>query len=223
MKNFYKQLKKVKMPQLWKNFFPKKTTKEMDEQRLMSLMENFTGQKFQWVKTDDPKLLGKMVKCRTIEPRGDRFVVLFDDGSSIDSAYLNKNLFMIHGDMEPLSLPELEAINGPAKPVAPPAPPQDRRIQEGLILPPSTGSSFIGVTTPQSNMFDMFGSEETTVSIALSVKLPDKKLLKLMYQNAENKDKFLDELSDYMQRMINKQVIKDSVLSIVDGQKSPRK
>jgi hypothetical protein len=211
------------MPQLWKNFFPKKTTKEMDEQRLMSLMENFTGQKFQWVKTDDPKQLGKMVKCRTIEPRGDRFLVLFDDGSSIDSALLNKNLFMIHGDMEPLSLPELEAINGPAKPAAPPAPPQDRRIQEGLIPPPSTGSSFTALATPQSNMFDMFGSEETTVSIALSVKLPDKKLLKLMYQNAENKDKFLDELSDYMQRMINKQVIKDSVLSIVDGQKSPRK
>ena len=211
------------MPQLWKNFFPKKTTKEMDEQRLMSLMENFTGQKFQWVKTDDPKKLGKTVKCRTIEPRGDRFLVLFDDGSSIDSALLNKNLFMIHGDMEPLSLPELEAINGPTKPVAPPAPPQDRRIQEGLIPPPSTGSSFVGLTNPQSNMFDMFGSEETTVSIALSVKLPDKKLLKLMYQNAENKDKFLDELSDYMQRMINKQVIKDSVLSIVDGQKSTRK
>jgi hypothetical protein len=134
---------------------------------------------------------------------------------------------MIHGDMEPLSLPELEAINGPTKPaapkVAPPAPPQDRRIQEGIIPPPPTGSSFVGLTTTQSNMFDMFGSEETTVSIALSVKLPDKKLLKLMYQNAENKDKFLDELSDYMQRMINKQVIKDSVLSIVDGPKSTRK
>ena len=215
------------MPQLWKSFFPKKTTKEMDEQRLMSLMENFTGQKFQWVKTDDPKLLGKMVKCRTIEPRGDRFLVLFDDGSSIDSAFLNRNLCMIHGDMEPLSLPELEAINGPTKPaapkVAPPAPPQDRRIQEGIIPPPPTGSSFVGLTTTQSNMFDMFGSEEATVSIALSVKLPDKKLLKLMYQNAENKDKFLDELSDYMQRMINKQVIKDSVLSIVDGPKSTRK
>jgi hypothetical protein len=225
MKNFYKQLKKVKMPQLWKNFFPKKTTKEMDEQRLMSLMENFTGQKFQWVKTDDPKQLGKMVKCRTIEPRGDRFLVLFDDGSSIDSALLNKNLFMIHGDMEPLSLSEIEAINGPIKPVepkpAPPTPPQERRIQEGVV--PQAPPVFAGTPQPVSNMFDMFGSEETTVSIALSVKLPDKKLLKLMYQNAENKDKFLDELSDYMQRMINKQVIKDSVLSIVDGQKSPRK
>lgn len=199
----------------------------MDEQRLMSLMENFTGQKFQWVKTNDPKLLGKMVKCRTIEPRGDRFVVLFDDGSSIDSAYLNKNLFMIHGDMEPLSLSEIEAINGPIKPVepkpAPPAPSQDRRISEGIIPPPPTGSSLVGVTAPQSNMFDMFGAEEATVSISLSVKLPDKKLLKLMYQNAENKDKFLDELSDYMQRMINKQVIKDSVLLIVEGQKSTRK
>ena len=216
------------MPQLWKSFFPKKTSKEMDEKRLMSLMENFTGQKFQWVKTDKPEILGKIVKCRTIEPRGDRFVVLFDDGSSIDSAFLNKNLFMIHGDMEPLSREEVEAINGPTKPMdskpaqpAPPAPPQDRRIQEGVF--PQVAPVFSGSATPVSNMFDMFGAEESNISIALSVKLPDKKLLKLMYQNAENKDKFLDELSDYMQRMINKQVIKDSVLSIVDGPKSTRK
>lgn len=197
----------------------------MDEKRLMSLMENFTGQKFQWVKTDKPEILGKIVKCRTIEPRGDRFVVLFDDGSSIDSAFLNKNLFMIHGDAEPLSREEVEAINGPTKPVeakpAPPVPPQDRRIQEGVF--PQAAPVFSGSATPVSNMFDMFGAEETNISIALSVKLPDKKLLKMMYQNAENKDKFLDELSDYMQRMINKQVIKDSVLSIVDSPKSTRK
>lgn len=219
------------MPQLWKNFSKtKNTTKEMDEQRLMSLMENFTGQKFQWVKTDKPELLGKVVKCRTIEPRGDRFLVLFDDGSSIDSALLNKNLFMIHGDMEPLSRPELEAINGPtpsieAKPT-PPAPPQDRAIQEGVVpkgpfIPNTPAATSAPVS--QANMFDMFNSEESNISIALSVKLPDKKLLKMMYQNAENKDKFLDELSDYMQRMINKQVIKDSVISIVDTQKPTRK
>ena len=214
------------MPQLWKNFSKtKNTTKEMDENRLMSLMENFTGQKFQWVKTDKPEILGKVVKCRTIEPRGDRFMVLFDDGSSIDSAFLNKNLFMIHGDMEPLSREEVEAIAGPTKPIeakpTPPAPPQDRRIQEGVF--PQVAPVFSVSATPVSNMFDMFGAEESNISIALSVKLPDKKLLKMMYQNAENKDKFLDELSDYMQRMINKQVIKDSVLSIVDGPKSTRK
>lgn len=213
------------MPQLWKNFSKtKNSTKEMDENRLMSLMENFTGQKFQWVKTDKPEILGKVVKCRTIEPRGDRFLVLFDDGSSVDSAFLNKNLFMLHGDAEPLSRPEVEAINGPLKPVeakpAPPTPPQDRRIQEGVV--PQTAPIFSGSAT-KTNMFDMFNSEESNISIALSVKLPDKKLLKMMYQNAENKDKFLDELSDYMQRMINKQVIKDSVISIVDTQKPTRK
>jgi len=97
------------MPQLWKSFLTlKKTTKEMDENKLISLMENFTGQKFQWIKTDRPELLGKVVKCRTIEPRGDRFLVLFDDGSSIDSTKLNNNLFMIHGDMQPLSKAEVE-------------------------------------------------------------------------------------------------------------------
>jgi hypothetical protein len=198
----------------------------MDENKLISLMENFTGQKFQWIKTDRPELLGKVVKCRTIEPRGDRFLVLFDDGSSIDSTKLNNNLFMIHGDMQPLSKAEVESISGPKKPVQPvhqvpqtphQAAPQVRDVPSQVEHRPAE------IVTPQSNMFDMFNSEESNISIALSVKLPDKKLLKLMYQNAENKDKFLDELSDYMYRMINKQVIKDSVISIVDQSRPARK
>jgi hypothetical protein len=210
----------------------KKTPKEMDENKLISLMENFTGQKFQWVKTDRPDLLGKVVKCRNIEPRGNRFIVLFDDGSSIDSAQLNSSLFMIHGDMQPLSADEVASIAGPKRPVAqsvtqptpqvtmPDSTQSTQHIQgQPAVITPTQPV----VSAPVTNMFDMFNSEDSSMNIALSVKLPDKKLLKLMYQNAENKDKFLDELSDYMYRMINKQVIKDSVISIVDQSKPAKK
>lgn len=217
------------MPQLWKNFLNlKKTPKEMDENKLISLMENFTGQKFQWIKTDRPELLGKVVKCRNIEPRGNRFMVLFDDGSSIDSAQLNNSLFMIHGDMQPLSPDEVESISGPKRPAVQAAPqatpaPQGQPTQPIITPPVASAPTPHVVSAPATNMFDMFNSEDSSISIALSVKLPDKKLLKLMYQNAENKDKFLDELSDYMYRMINKQVIKDSVISIVDQSKPAKR
>lgn len=195
----------------------------MDENKLISLMENFSGQKFQWIKTDRPELLGKVVKCRNIEPRGDRFMVLFDDGSSVDSAQLNNNLFMIHGDMQPLSKDEVMSISGPARPA--PTPPQPvSRLQEAPIpTGPGIPAEPVSPKVSQANMFDMFNSEESNISLTLSVKLPEKKLLKLMYQNAENRDKFLDELSDYMHRMINKQVIKDSVISIVDQSKPAKK
>jgi hypothetical protein len=123
------------------------------------------------------------------------------------------------------------SIAGPRKqtppqdriPQLPPTPPQTRIISEGANPTKPDSHQTISIVPPQSNMFDMFNSEESNISITLSVKLPDKKLLKLMYQNAENKDKFLDELSDYMQRMINKQVIKDSVISIVDQSKTAKK
>jgi hypothetical protein len=52
--------------------------------------------------------------------------------------------------------------------------------------------------------------------VSLKVRLPDKKLLKMMYASAENKDKFLDELSEYLQSVINKQVIADSMKESLD-------
>ena len=86
---------------------------QYDENKLISLMENFSGSKFQWIKTDRPELLGKVVTCRNIEPRGNKFFAVFDDGSSVDTANLNRSLLMIHGDMQPLSKAEVESIYSP--------------------------------------------------------------------------------------------------------------
>jgi hypothetical protein len=203
------------MLQLWKNWTltnnKKYSTEDMDENKLISLMENFKGQKFQWIKTDRPELLGKMVVCRTIEPRGDRFLAIFDDGSSIDSASLNTSLLMIHGDMQPLSREEVESISGIKRaPLVNPATPQTAQSaqpQAQPVQPP--------VQTPvqvvKPNMFELFNSEPTQLSLVLSVKLPEKKLLKMMYASAENKDEFLSELAEYLQAMINKQVIQKSM------------
>ncbi len=55
------------------------------------------------------------------------------------------------------------------------------------------------------------------------VKLPDKKLLRMMYTSAEDKEKFLDELSEYVSREINNSVIKDSISSMVAPQAPPRR
>ena len=93
-----------------------------DENKLISLMENFSGAKFQWIKTNRPELLGKVVTCRNIEPKGDRFFAIFDDGSSVDTSQLNTSLLMIHGDMQPLTKAEVESISGPKRPLTQPSP-----------------------------------------------------------------------------------------------------
>jgi hypothetical protein len=194
----------------------------MNEEKLISLMENFSGQKFQWIKTNNPQLLGKVVTCRNIEPRGDRFMAQFDDGSSVDSAQLNTSLMMITNDMPPLTKAEVESIAGPRRPTPTPNPvsqsarPANNPVQQVQSAP----SVNVG---PKSNMFDMFSSENSQITLSLLVKLPDKKLLRMMYTSAEDKEKFLDELSEYVSREINNSVIKDSISSMVAPQAPPRR
>jgi hypothetical protein len=188
----------------------------MNTEKLISLKENFTGQKFQWIKTTRPELLGKVVKCRDVEPLPNGiFMVVFDDGSKIDSNRLNSDLLMIHGDMQPLSKDEVELIYSSKRPSQPPpsAAPQSMAQPRATInvTPASPAKESSG-----TNMFEMFNSDETQISINVKVKLPDRKLLKMMYTSAENKEKFLDELSEYLGSKINKQVIKESMEGILN-------
>ena len=218
-----------------KKIFSKKNKKQMDTERLISLKENFTGQNFQWVKTTDATRLGKVVKCRDIKPQGRGFAAIFNDGSSISTDLLNRNLMMITEGMQPLSKAEVQAIAGP------PTPPRTEPVQNqtgptgsGPIQMPDDLKQF---QTPQSErrvekqtfpqqepaaqsfakqpdtgaMFSMFNTEETNLNISMDIKLPNKKLLKMMYENADDKEVFLTDLSQYVYSKINKDIVKDSL------------
>lgn len=185
----------------------------LNEERLVQLMENFKGQNFQWIKTNRPELLGKTVKCRSIEPRGNRFIVLFDDGSSIDSDQLNSALFMITEDMQPLSRAEVEAIAGPTR-----VQPKPRVQPVNPQITDSVTQSAGGPNSPQnqqsqpvSSMFEMFDSNDRDIQLGITVKLPDQDFLGMLYSNAKDKDKFMDELTDFVFRVINKKVVKESI------------
>ena len=207
----------------------KKQAIMFDENKLISLKQNFTNQQFQWIKTDRPELVAKVVKCRDVQPTPDgRFTVFFDDGSKVDSTKLNSNLLMIHGEVQPLTRAEVEAIYPTAKPKTPPlaaipqSPPKEREQ-------PIPAQSHVETVVPQArveskpNMFVMFNSEPTSISIDLEVRLPDKKLLKMMYSGAEDKDKFVSELADYLLTQINKEAVVESInkMLVVPPKKKP--
>lgn len=199
---------------------------QFDENKLISLMENFSGAKFQWIKTNRPELLGKVVTCRNIEPRGNRFFALFDDGSSIDTSQLNTSLLMIHGDMQPLSKAEVESISGPKRPLTPPpvaAPVSTNGPSSGPISHPNPIQPAPVQQPVAANMFEMFNSEERSIDLQISISLPEQDFLRMMYSNAKDKDKFLSELSDYVFRAINKTVVQSSISSMVVPQQSKPK
>lgn len=196
----------------------------ISEQQLISYKQNFTGQQFQWVKTDRPELIGKLVKCRDVDPRGNQVIAVFDDGSEVDVREINNKLLMIHGDLKPLSKEEVQSIYSPKTAAKQPAPFKDPNEQ------PSSSQASTKATPQQApkvekievNPFEMFNSDETDLSIKIKIKLPDKKLLKMMYNNAEDKDSFLDQLSKYVLSMINNNVINESLGSMLDSSKNSK-
>ena len=208
----------------------------MDMDRMQSLMENFRGNNFQWIKTNDPQLRGKVVKCRDIKPQSNgRFIAMFDDGSQIDSAQLTSNMLMISGDTQPMSMSEINSIAGPTRQAPVLRGPEDGpSLGEGPITIPDhlkehvTQPGQVQQTNhnnrihphqnsrPAPNMFGMFNSDETELNIKVKVKVPDRKLLKMMYDNAEDKEAFLTQLSEYLLSVINKQVVTDSMKSMLE-------
>lgn len=223
-----------------KKILSKNNSNDMiSENQLISYKQNFTGQQFQWIKTDRPELIGKVVKCRDIMPNG---MVVFDDGSKVPAKDLNNKLMMIHGDMQPMSKSEVQSIYSPrpsegipsttlangetTKPIPP-------RQESPKVETPQTSSQPVmqqpvketapKVVVKETNPFEMFNSDETDLTIKMSIRLPDKKLLKLMYNNAENKEEFLDQLSKYVYSMINNNVVNDSLKKMLDPRSTAKK
>ena len=204
-----------------KNILFKKIPSKMNLDRLISLKENFTGQKFQWIKTGNLEQRGKIVKCKDILSQGKGFIAQFNDGSSIDTNLLNRNLMLIGEGMQPLSKAEIDSINGPASIKGSPIeiPPELNDFKQGpssrtpKLHAPSVSKTPAAI--PQVNMFSMFNADDTNLSLNIRIKLPNKKLLKLMYENADNKNKFLLDLSQYVYSEINKNIVKESLEKIL--------
>jgi hypothetical protein len=190
----------------------------ISEQQLISYKQNFTGQKFQWIKTIRPELIGKVVTCRDITHEG---IVVFDDGSKTTATDLNRNLMMIHGDVKPLSKDEVVGINPQVNKKIKPKVEASLNTETNTTISKDIPSKL--ADPPKSNPFEMFNSDETDLTLKLRIKLPDKKLLKLMYNNAENKEEFLDQLSKYVHSLINNKVVSGSLKSMLNPKPATKK
>jgi hypothetical protein len=62
----------------------------------------------------------------------------------------------------------------------------------------------------------MFNVEESTLNLKINIKLPDKKLLKMMYNSSENKQEFMEQLAEYLGSKINKSIIVESMKQILE-------
>jgi hypothetical protein len=76
--------------------------------------------------------------------------------------------------------------------------------------------------TEPGDLFGMFSLEQTDLSLNISVKLPAKTLLKMMYTNSQNKEEFLDKLAAYINNNVTVDAIKSSMRKSLDPDKKKK-
>ena len=176
-----------------------------------------------------------------------KYIVLLSDGARIDSEALNNNLMMLMEDQQPMNMAELISINQVAPIVAEEivaALPPDLRATSSLMntvnqvqpaandtgqsqfqltRDPHQGQSRQAPPPPKTeDLFGLFALEDTDILLSLSIKLPAKDFLKMMYLNSQDKDKFLNQLSAYINNSITPDSIKDSVEKMMGPDKKKK-
>ena len=195
----------------------------MDIEELMAIKNTFQGNKLQWIKTQDRSKMGKIVSVVEIEPgnRG-KYIAQLSDGSRIDTDRLSSDLMMLMDDQPALSMAEIQSINyipslSDANGIAPGIPDEFKNdlINAAKEKPPVPATIPVPIPTTlvdAGDLFGMFALEDTELALTVSIKLPSKNLLKMMYTNSQDKEQFLNRLSMYINNSVTTNSIKDSLV-----------
>lgn len=195
----------------------------MDIEELMAIKNTFQGNKLQWIKTQDRSKMGKIVSVVEIEPgnRG-KYIAQLSDGSRIDTDRLSSDLMMLMDDQPALSMAEIQSINyipslSDANGIAPGIPDEFKNdlinaAKEKPPLPAPIPAPIPTTLVDAGDLFGMFALEDTELALTVSIKLPSKNLLKMMYTNSQDKEQFLNRLSMYINNSVTTNSIKDSLV-----------
>jgi len=93
--------------------------------------------------------------------------------------------------------------------------PQAANQTPSIDIPPTRTN----IPVDTKGLFGMFSVEDTELLLKLSVKLPAKNLLKMMYSNSQDKDQFVDQLSAHINNSITQDAIKIAIVVMLGQDK----
>jgi hypothetical protein len=202
----------------------------MDIDAIMSLKNSFQNQKFQLVRGKPSPRLGKLFEVMDINQSRAGFFAELNDGTKISIDSLNSDYMMIMDEQAPLTMAEINSINidsypsinsvNPAEISPDLAIPDD--LKSEIIAPapkPSAPAPQVSAPAQTTDLFGMFSLEETQLNISIKVQLPNKTLLKAMYQNSQNQSDFVNKLSSHINNSVTADSIKESLWKMLDPDK----
>ncbi len=203
-----------------------------DIDALIAIKDHFQGNNFQWVKTADRSKLGTVVRVNDILPGGrGAFVAQLSDGTRLPVEHLTNNLMMLMDDQPALTMGEIMSINqvpsiSEGVSIDPSLPQEIREEIASQPIPvraePQVQQRQAQVPSDPGDLFGMFSLEQTDLALSISIKLPAKNLLKMMYTNSQNKEEFLNRLSAYINNNVTADSIKESMRRSLDPDKKKK-
>lgn len=101
----------------------------------------------------------------------------------------------------------------------------DMPMKSGPIQIPENMSAYSNMPLPAQqfatpipkaeSIFKMFDTKQKELPINIALDFPDIQLLKMMYKNAADKDKFVNELSSYVYSNINKNAVAEALSKMI--------
>jgi hypothetical protein len=125
---------------------------------------------------------------------------------------------MLMDDQPALSMAEIKSINyipslSESTNIAPGIPEEFKNdLINAVKEKPSIPAPVPVTLVDAGDLFGMFALEDTELALTVSIKLPSKNLLKMMYTNSQDKEQFLNRLSMYINNSVTTNSIKDSLI-----------
>jgi hypothetical protein len=193
----------------------------------------YLGKSYQWTRPINNETVGDVVRIVDVKMRGDMVIAVFNAGTPINIDLIN-NYMQPYAGLDPAMPPSISTMPGQQNPI--PIPEELQQYQTSN-QPASAPAGKISFSSPQqppqqmpdaapvkkkSELFAMFQSEEKSINIPLKIKMPDIALVKMMYNNAADKDKFLEELAEYVIDGITVETAKDAMTAILADNNAAR-
>lgn len=179
-------------------------------------------------------------RMNTVNGVVQQYAAVLSDGSRIDTERLTNNLMMLHEEQEPMTMQEVLSIYQEpeldvkeVKQALPEDYKKDSTLPDQNTNPANMPISQLKnidpsqLQQPQRNqqalqerttveidtrsLFGMFEVKETSLNLKVDVPLPAKNLLKMMFTNSQDKDKFIEQLAAHINNSITPAAIQESV------------
>lgn len=193
----------------------KNNTNMQQDMQLEAMKQQYYGKYFSWIRPIQSEKVGDVVRVTNVRRKGGLIVAEFNAGSPIAinllPNHLNPHTGEVVGPPSGTELSEEPGTNkgrgGSATPGAGP-----------ILVNKAAIAARENANDSKSEMFKMFSKSDMELDLAVTVKMPDIALIKMMYNNAEDKDKFLSDLSEYVHTQMNTDTIKKAFTKIVVGE-----